>query len=168
MRFLILLLIALLTLSCEGPVGPEGPPGPPGQRGARGEPGPLGLKITTHTLNIAALEWEPDHDYAWDVTQPRMPEITRDVIEFGAVLMLVARSRSGGFYDLSRFDGQIRFSYWEGGATIRVKRWEGERCYSSKPCSSVPFYHDWFLHFVIIEPNPCATLNRPVTAAECG
>jgi len=170
MRILVPIFIALLTLSCEGPVGPEGPPGPQGQRGARGEPGPLGLKVTTYTLNVAALDWEPNYDIGWDLTRVEMPEITRDVIEFGVVMMLVAKSRSGGFYDLSAFDGIIRFNYGVGGAIIQFKLADpafNDWCYGPRGCSRVPFYHDWFLHFVIIEPNPCATLDRPVTAAEC-
>ena len=40
MRRLILCLIALVFISCEGPVGPEGPPGPPGPLGLPGPPGP--------------------------------------------------------------------------------------------------------------------------------
>lgn len=170
MRLFILFLIALSTLSCEGPVGPQGPPGPPGQRGARGEPGPLGLKVTTYTINVAALDFEPNYDHGWDITRVEMPEITRDVIEFGVVMMLLAKDRRGGFTDLTTFDGLIRFSYWVGGATVSFKHADpvyNDWCYGPRGCSRVPFYHDWFLHFVIIQPNPCALLNRPVTAAEC-
>ncbi len=174
MRILVPLFIALLTLSCEGPVGPEGPPGPPGQRGARGEPGPPGLIITTHYVSFSSLGgWEPDQDYQWDYANHSIPEITQDVMVNGAVLMFLSFDRyepEKSRVSLSTLDGMIKYSYSMGKARIGVKRWDGPGCILSTPCPRTGIYASlgWHLVFVIIEPDPCVTHHRVVTAADCG
>jgi len=119
------------------------------------------------------LDFEPSENYQWDYAHHSIPEITQDVMDNGAVLMFLSFNRyepEKHRVSLSTFDGTIKYDYWMGTARIGLKRWDGPGCILPTPCSRAGIYGSlgWHLVFVIIEPDPCATLNRPVTAADCG
>ena len=98
MRFIVPLLVAFLTISCEGPVGPEGPQGPQGIQGVQGEKGDQGVKGDPGNANVATITIEIDEsDYTpyrstitgrilWDEATYNVSEITQEVAENGAVI----------------------------------------------------------------------------------
>ena len=54
---LSLILIAMITISCEGPVGPQGEQGVTGQQGIQGEIGPTGLSKTMFDHSVIFADY---------------------------------------------------------------------------------------------------------------
>ncbi len=94
MRFLIPILFALATLSCEGPVGPVGPAGPQGQQGPAGPKGDVGnANVTALTIQIDKSDYSPYRStitgrILWEEAVYRVSEITTEVAVNGAVIGL--------------------------------------------------------------------------------
>lgn len=126
MRIFILLLIALLTLYCEGPVGPEGPPGQ------------HGYNILVHREAVACRNWKAGKDRLghFDSTHYVIPEITERILnkgfiiaylDFGNPCHLVGCSTANVYPERAEISTYgINAQYVPGKAIVKVYREEHE------------------------------------------
>lgn len=79
------LLIAIISISCEGPTGPPGPPGPPGFDGFDGQDGQDGLIGTVYDI---VGDFTPSNDYSlFSVFSEDVPGL--EVFETDVVLVYI-------------------------------------------------------------------------------
>jgi len=149
MRYhLSLLLVLFIFAACEGPVGPEGGVGPAGDPGED-----AAFKSLTFTLNPNDFG-STDGGEIW-VTSWAVPEVTRRVIDQGAVL---------GYYDLG---GWLPLPLPIGGTTITFVSEIGSvallvvppRAISFSELSSILVTGDR-VRFVILEPAQSTMMDK--------
>lgn len=82
MKKITLLLVLAVSFvfaftACEGPVGPQGPPGYNGRDG--------NSSMSVFNYNLRSYQWQHDGGGRWYYSL-EMPEVTPDVVDYGAVL----------------------------------------------------------------------------------
>ena len=152
--FVLLMLVAAVTISCKGPQGPEGPQGPAGPQGPQGPQGPAG------NANVISSAWitpswvsgsyyaASAYKYDWSVS-----DLTQSVYDSGVILVYWKNWR-GDVYLLPYTDyGQWVFMFTAkvGSITLWYYYIDGSSP-SSAPASSNKF------RYVLI---PQGTSSRP-------
>ena len=97
-KALLLLVLAVSFMACEGPMGPMGPAGPSGQNGKDGQNGQdgedgYGANWFAKTFIIQPNEWErvgqPNELNSYFVVDKKLPELTQDIFREKAVIAYI-------------------------------------------------------------------------------
>lgn len=91
-KVLILFVLAVSFMACEGPTGPMGPTGLDGRDGKDGKDG-QGTSWLTKTFIIQPNEWElvgnPNDLNSYFVVDKKLPELTRTIFNERAVIAYI-------------------------------------------------------------------------------
>ena len=91
-KLLLLFVLAISFMACEGPIGPMGPAGMDGYDGKDGKDG-IGTNWVSKTFTIQPHEWvvkgEPGELNSFFYVDKKLPELTMDIFRERAVIAYI-------------------------------------------------------------------------------